>query len=635
MAKIGILFPYKEIEDMARALVSEEKIEIEYMKTTNSTDVLSDARKAIEAGVDIIISRGYQAMVLKNYINIPIIEMKIQIQEIGMLIKKAKRMIPKENLKIAMICFSNMLNNMDRLGELLDVELKIVYISKLEEAIEEIRKLKETGVDLIIGGATTVSSANMLGLPGLQYVGTEDMIIEAVEEANRLQHALELENRSEAQLESILDTTFNGIIKINSEGTIIVVNRLVENLISMGAEDVIGKSVRDIFPEFDEKYINAILSGEKEHFIISVNIRNHAWILNMAPIQYNDTITGAILSLQKMNDAVRTYSESGKRLVKNGYTVSTVFGDIKTQDPQFEKQLELAKKYALSDCPVIIYSEHGTEYFQVAEAIHNGSVRKSSPFLRVDLETMNEECQMRMLFGKNPDGTDNEEPTVLVKAYTGTLFLNSIERLEPRAQNMLLNILLDQSARKTAVSMMDLCQARIIVSTKVNLKRMVEEGLFNAELFYLLQGLVLVVPPLRERKADLRAYFEYWFAKNCKRYNKYLVLTAGAVKKIEDLPWNGNLLQIRTFCESLVIRTDRRKVDEIQIQELYNELYPIIKDIEGRKQVVIYKAPEAEEISRLLDQYYGNRSAVANELGISTTTLWRKMKKYGISGAKS
>ena len=248
MAKIGILFPYKEIEDMARALVSEEKIEIEYMKTTNSTDVLSDARKAIEAGVDIIISRGYQAMVLKNYINIPIIEMKIQIQEIGMLIKKAKRMIPKENLKIAMICFSNMLNNMDRLGELLDVELKIVYISKLEEAIEEIRKLKETGVDLIIGGATTVSSANMLGLPGLQYVGTEDMIIEAVEEANRLQHALELENRSEAQLESILDTTFNGIIKINSEGTIIVVNRLVENLISMGAEDVIGKSVRDIFP---------------------------------------------------------------------------------------------------------------------------------------------------------------------------------------------------------------------------------------------------------------------------------------------------------------------------------------------------------------------------------------------------
>ena len=90
------------------------------------------------------------------------------------------------------------------------------------------------------------------------------------------------------------------------------------------------------------------------------------------------------------------------------------------------------------------------------------------------------------------------------------------------------------------------------------------------------------------------------------------------------------MLQVKTFCERLVLTAQKRSIDEVMIQKLYAQLYPHIEEICGEKKIVIYKSPEAEELGELLEKHHGNRGVVAKELGISTTTLWRRMKKYGI-----
>ena len=117
---------------------------------------------------------------------------------------------------------------------------------------------------------------------------------------------------------------------------------------------------------------------------------------------------------------------------------------------------------------------------------------------------------------------------------------------------------------------------------------------------------------------------------NCRKYNKHLKLTKGGKEKLLNLPWEGNAIQIQSFCERLVLDTEKRNISETEIQKLYSNLYPLVRKVKGEDKVVVYSSEEAAQLAALLKKHNGSRSLVAQELGISTTTLWRKMKKFGI-----
>ena len=149
-------------------------------------------------------------------------------------------------------------------------------------------------------------------------------------------------------------------------------------------------------------------------------------------------------------------------------------------------------------------------------------------------------------------------------------------------------------------------------------------------MYYLMQGLVLEIPPINSRNEDLQYYIDRYFKEFCRKYNKYLVLSNGVRQKFQELRWKGNLLQLRSFLERLVLTATKRNITEQMIQKLYEGLYPYVGESGDGERIVVYKAEEALKISGLLEKYRGSRKLVAKELGISTTTLWRKMNKYGI-----
>lgn len=623
MARLGLLFPFQEMLEIAKTIIEEEKIDVAYMKVITTAEAVSEARKAIEAGADIVVSRGQAASLIKKNTNVPLIEMRIHAQEIGLLIKRAKEFLKKELPHIGIVCYKNMLCDMNNMAELFDVKLSIVYIENAEESFSCVAKLKERGVDFIIGGAATCEDANSIGIPALIYGSSVESIKESFRESQKMAYAMEVEKRNEAQFETVLDTTFNGIIKINAEGNIIVINKLVENLIGEDMKSVLGKRLLDIFPEFDEKRVNAILSGEADNYTLSVNIRKQTWLLTMAPIQYNEMITGAILSLHKLQENVRTNNQLQKNMYMNGYVADTLFTQLKTCNEQMKEEIELARRYALSDRPVVLVAEEGTEYYAFAEAIHNGSARKNGPFVSVNLESMDEEEQFQTLFA-------HQTLSAFSKAENGTLFIRGIEQAGRRVQNYLARMLGNENIARTDVQQTDTYNVRLVFMTKMPLEEQLEREIISEELFYEIQGLTIHILPLRQRKEDLEEIFKKYFSEFCKKYNKYLVLTNGALEKIKSLKWKGNQIQICSFCERLVLTSDKRSVDEVKIQKIYEILYPKIISQRGEKKIVVYENPESEEIHGLLEKYHGNRSAIAKELGISTTTLWRKMKKYGL-----
>ena len=146
----------------------------------------------------------------------------------------------------------------------------------------------------------------------------------------------------------------------------------------------------------------------------------------------------------------------------------------------------------------------------------------------------------------------------------------------------------------------------------------------------MLQGLTLKVPSLNQRVEDLRHYFDREIERYSEMYNRHLKITDGGYQKLAKLPWNGNTIQLKAFCERLVLSTEKRVIDEIVLQKLFEELYPEMKETKGESRMVIYRSPESIELSEILERCHGNRNLAAKELGISTTTLWRRMKKYGV-----
>ena len=169
---------------------------------------------------------------------------------------------------------------------------------------------------------------------------------------------------------------------------------------------------------------------------------------------------------------------------------------------------------------------------------------------------------------------------------------------------------------------------RVIASTDVNLAGRVERGEFRRDLYYALNVLSLELPPLRKRKEDLTDWFNRYLGEWQDKFKRYFRPTPGAYQFIQKYDWPGNLDQINSLCERIVLLSEKRNIDEVFLQQQLEQVTP--KLMPGTDTVVLYKDQKAVELAELLKRNNGNREKVAAELGISKTTLWRRIKKYGI-----
>ncbi len=631
MSKIALLLPYREMVEPALAVIGREEADIDYVRAVETVDAVNEARRAVEAGARIIVARGFQAMLIKEYLNVPVIEMRVHAQEMGLLIAKAKTIIKKPEPNVGVLVYENMLCDMSHLGELMGVQLSISYMHRVEDLAEALLSLADRKPDIIIGGRAMCTEAEKLGFPTLFLKAENESIAEAIKEARTMLRVLENEELNTAQFEAVLDTSSNAIIKLNAEGHIIVVSRQMEDLIGKNSEDVIGKSINEVLPDIDEASIRTILEGKSDNYTATVNMRNAAFMLLAAPIRFGDKITGSILSLSRISGNFGRQQRMQQDVFLSGYTAKGTFSDIHTQNAVMKAMLGQAKKYALSDSPVLIRSGEGTEYYAIAEAIHNNSRRKNGPFVSLRIRGLDKSQQIEALFGKAESPGDAREGGAMTKANHGTILIKGIEHLTLEAQHRIIRLLRPHALTRTDARPIDALDVRIIAIAKAPLAELVPSGRISEELYYLISGLTIRIPGLSERPEDLRYYFERYFKTFSKNYSKYSVLTQGGWDALLELPFKGNLAQLKAFTERLVLEVDKRNIDEVIIRKLYSKLYPeIIPDKSGSGKRVVYRSPEALRLSEALKKCGGSRARTAEELGISTTTLWRKMKKYGL-----
>jgi two-component system response regulator HydG len=302
--------------------------------------------------------------------------------------------------------------------------------------------------------------------------------------------------------------------------------------------------------------------------------------------------------------------------------------------------LDRVLRVAPTDATVLISGESGTGKELVARALHLCSRRGDKPFVPVNCAAITETLLESELFGHARGaftGATRARRGLFEEASGGTLFIDEVGETAPGFQAKLLRALQDGEIRRVGESMPVQVDVRIVAATNQDLRRAIAQKRFREDLFYRLNVVPLRIPPLRERREDIPPLAAHFLRQFNERAGMRKALSEEALQRLTDHPWPGNVRELENMIEqaAALAPQDELRGDDLHLEE---ELAtPPSERAEGEGQTLAAAVEEAERraIEGSIARCEGDLGRVARDLGVSPTTLWRKMKRLGIQGRPS
>lgn len=289
-------------------------------------------------------------------------------------------------------------------------------------------------------------------------------------------------------------------------------------------------------------------------------------------------------------------------------------------------------RVAPTNASVLITGESGTGKELIAEAIHENSLRKNAPFVKVNLGGISQSLFESEMFGhKKGAFTDAQYDRIgrFEMANKGSIFLDEIGELDAACQVKLLRVLQDQTFESLGDSKTKQADVRIISATNKNLPDMVSEGTFREDLFYRINLISIRVPALRERLEDIPLLVNHFVEKQIEVNRlKNIEITSEAISFLQSLPYPGNIRELKNLVDRTILISGKSVISEKDFKEQYTEITSSTINLPDS----VYPLNELEKnmIVKAMDLYGNNLSKVAIALGLTRQTLYRRLEKYGI-----
>ena len=318
------------------------------------------------------------------------------------------------------------------------------------------------------------------------------------------------------------------------------------------------------------------------------------------------------------------------------------FQDIVSRNPQMHKIFDLVKKISPTNSTILIRGETGTGKELLARAIHNLSERRDKPFVPVDCASLTESLLESELFGHVKGaftGAVSDKKGLLEVANGGTVFLDEIGHISLNIQAKLLRVLQDGTIKRVGDTTFRKVEVRIISATNEDLEGLVKEKKFREDLYYRLNVVPIVLPPLRERKEDIPLLVEYFINKYNSLEKKNLKgMSSDALKLLMNYSWPGNIRELENLIHRAVVV---EKSEYIQVEDLPGELREVktaeerdlsVRSLDFRKaRRLAVEAFEKRFLIEALKRNKGNVSKTAKEINLDRRNLQRKLKLYKIN----
>lgn len=306
------------------------------------------------------------------------------------------------------------------------------------------------------------------------------------------------------------------------------------------------------------------------------------------------------------------------------------FADFIGASPEMQNVFRTIEKVANTDANVLILGENGTGKELVARALHRYSHRNKESFISVDLGSITESLFESELFGHVKGAfTDakTDRPGRFEIASGGTLFLDEIGNLSLPFQSKLLTTLERREVTRVGSNKAKPIDIRLICATNMPIYEQVSDDVFRQDLLYRINTVEIELPPLRNRIEDIPLLTDHFLKLYQKKYKKQLCkITKGVIKKLSAYHWPGNVRELQHVLERSVIMCDGSNITEDDIQ---------ISNRNSKKNGFEFETYhldtiEQEVIKKVLRNHQGNISKAASDLGLTRTSLYRRMEKYGL-----
>ena len=636
MSKIAFIAPDKQLflqgKEIIHQLGLDHKTNL-YLARLNRGIRL--AQKLQNEDVDVIVCRGGTAkLIIESGVKIPVVEIPITGQDLAQVFHESKRITGLPHPRVAILAYSNMVNDIEVLSNILAIELTIYPLKTIEDIPSKIAEVAATDADIVVGGIKTILLAAKKGLKTHLIRSGDFSIRGAFLEAQKIELGRKIEKERTQEFKALVDSSLEGIISINGERVIKVFNPTAERLLNRCASEMLGEKIDVVL-----NFINVDTCLQKGQQSIGQVIQLGAvWItFNIAPIIVDQLIIGAIITFQDVTRIQEMEARIRKEVIARRFVAKYHFSDILGISDQMIETKRIAKQIALIDATVLISGESGTGKELFAQSIHNESHRKNGPFVAVNCAALPQNLLESELFGyvegAFTGATKKGKPGLFEMAHQGTIFLDEISEMDKYGQSRLLRVLQEKQVMRLGDDKNIPVDMRIIAATNKNLMELIKSGHFRQDLFYRLKVLTMNLPPLRNRHKDVKHLAHYFVEYYKRQHFKQIEMTPTGYDYLSEYFWPGNVRELKFFIERLVVICSEKVITEDVIKKYWQD-----REYESGLTALLENTPlqsEENQIISTLAQCNSNISQSAKLLGMDRSTLYRKLKAYKIEVRKT
>lgn len=442
-------------------------------------------------------------------------------------------------------------------------------------------------------------------------------------------------------METILESIHDGILSVDNNGIIISCNIRAEKLIGKSKEELVGNHLKEFWP--DSSVMDVIRTGvgytDKEEIFTASDGKQLHFISTVSPIHIRKEKNGCVRK-NKCNGAVISFRDI-KEIKKMLYDMteknpSSSIDEFLGESAQIHNLKDRVQKIANGNSTVLITGESGTGKTLLAKSIHFASSRKEAPFVTVNCGAIPDNLIESELFGYEPGAftgaKKNGKPGKFELADKGTIFLDEIGDMPLHLQVKLLNVLQQHKFERIGGTREISVDIRVIAATNLDLEQMVVNGEFREDLYFRLNVIPINIPPLRERKEDVRILLEHSLNKYNNLLNKEIDgFDDNAMELLLNYSWPGNVRELENAIEYTVNMEEENKIT-------VNSLPPKLKHVQKKQTGVLPLEIQCRQLEKkiIVDCLEKTGCSVegkikaADLLGISVSTLYRKIRELNI-----
>jgi propionate catabolism operon transcriptional regulator len=598
-------------------------------------DAVQEIAAAGAGRPEVVVAGGANGAYLKTRVAVPV----VRINPTGFDVMHALARARRDAASVALVTHGETPDEVRRFAAAYGVDVVFASYQSAQDAESCVLDLRDRGVGAVVGPGLVADLAARAGMTSV-FLYSRASLRAAFDTALEVAQATRQEAVRRERLDNLLQHLRDGVVALDARGRVEALNQRVAGVLGIDAAKAVGQPLVELVPDL----AGALPDADGDTL---ASVGGVSYVVHRGPLASGGAPAGTVLTFQESRAVERLDRTLRSRQRAQQFSARYRLDDLVGASAPLERVRTLVRRYAQSDATVLILGESGTGKEMVAQSMHQLSARRDFGFVAINCGAFPEALLESELFGYEEGAFTGArkggKAGLIETAHRGTLFLDEIGEMPVSLQSRLLRVLQEREVVRIGSTEPTRIDIRVIAATHRTLAEGIEAGTFRADLYYRLNILSIALPPLRERLADLMPLAVELLLQAAAREPRLAArvgdaeaaarVLAGIGEPLRRYAWPGNVRELQNVIERLSVELTHGDTagDGVLTREVLRTVAPEILEPAGAGGAAATtlrersRHVEAEEIRAVLAACSGDRDAACKALGISKTTLWRKL----------